>query len=70
MGIFTKNNKNCKFLAAITKERIKHNPHLKGKGFCLPKIQKNMVDFDNDYDLILCEYYPDRNDECPDKINE
>ena len=70
MGIFAKNNKNCKFFAVVTKERIKHNPHLKGKGFCLPKIHKKMIDFDNDYDLILCEYHPDRHDECPDKINE
>ena len=70
MGLFAKNSKNCKYLALVTKERIKHSPHLKGKGFCLPKIQNNMSDCGNDYDLILCEYYPYPNNACPDKIYE
>ncbi len=60
----------CKFLAPITKKRIKVNPQLKGKYFCLFKFKNNTRNFENNYDLILCNHYPDQMERCPDKINE
>lgn len=58
----------CKFIAPITKKRVESNPQLDGKCFCLLKFKNTAADFEKNYDLILCEHYPDKIANCPKKI--
>lgn len=62
----------CKYLAPITKKRVKANPELNNKYFCLYEISEKMCEMclEKNCKMVLCAYYPKRTKECPYKISE